>query len=396
MSFFTQIFSVTWLSIRTIRERLGSSAVAVVGIAGVVIVFVAVLSIAEGFSRTMQSAGEPDRAIVMRGGADDEMTSGLAGDAVEIMKQAPGIMRENDRPLFSPELYVMVDLPKRSTMTPANVPLRGITPDTLKVRYDAHVMPGGRMLTFGTNEIIVGRAAAGQFAGLSVGATIKTGQHTWTVVGIFESDGSVSETEMWADARVIQGAFRRGNSYQAGLARLTSPAEYQKFKDWLTTNPQLNVSVVPETEYYAAHSRTLTTVIRTVGFGIAVLMGFGAVFGAILTMYTAVSTRTREIATLRALGFNTASVLVSVLAESFGLAAIGGALGGLIAYVGFNGYQTSTMNWQSFSQVAFAFAVTPGLLAQGLGYALVMGLIGGLLPAVRAARLPISSALREL
>jgi putative ABC transport system permease protein len=396
MSFFTQIFSVTWLSIRTIRERLGSSAVAVVGIAGVVIVFVAVLSIAEGFSRTMQSAGEPDRAIIMRGGADDEMTSGLAGDSIEIMKQAPGIMRDNNRALLSSELYVMVDLPKRSTMTPANVPLRGVTPDTPKVRYDAHIMPGGRMLTFGTNEIVVGRAAAGQFAGLSVGAQVKTGQHTWTVVGIFEADGSVSETEMWSDARVLQGAFRRGNTYQSALVRLTSPAEYQKFKDWLTTNPQLNVSVVPETEYYAAHSRTLTQLIRTVGFGIAVLMGFGAVFGAILTMYTAVSTRTREIATLRALGFNTTSVVISVMAESLALGAIGGLAGGLLAYVAFNGYQTSTMNFQTFSQVAFAFAVTPMLLAQGLTYALVMAFIGGLLPALKAARLPIASALRQL
>jgi putative ABC transport system permease protein len=396
MSFITQIFSVAWLSIRTIRQRLGSSAVAVVGIAGVVIVFVAVLSIAEGFSRTMQSAGAPDRAIVMRGGADDEMTSGLGGDSVEIMKQAPGIKRDGERPLFSPELYVMVDLPKRSTMTSANVPLRGITPITPGVRYDAHILPGGRMLNFGTNEIVAGRAAVGQFAGLAVGSQIKTGQATWIVVGIFESNGSVSETELWGDAHTIQGAFRRGNSYQSALARLESPDAYKRFKDWLTTNPQLNVSVIGESEYYAAHSQTLTALIRTVGFGIALLMGFGAVFGAILTMYTAVSTRTREIATLRALGFNTTSVVVSVLVESLALGALGGIAGGLLAYLAFNGYQTSTMNFQTFSQVAFAFAVTPMLLLQGLGYALSMALIGALLPALKAARLPIASALREL
>ena len=396
MSFITQIFSVAWLSIRTIRERLGSSAVAVVGIAGVVIVFVAVLSIAEGFSRTMMTAGAPDRAIVMRGGADDEMTSGLGGDSMEIMKQAPGLKRDGQTPLFSPELYVMVDLPKRSTMTSANVPLRGITPITPSVRYDAHILPGGRMLTFGTIEIVAGRAAVGQFAGLSVGAQVKTGQSTWIVVGIFESNGSVSETELWGDAHTIQGAFRRNNSYQSALARLESPAAYKGFKDWLTTNPQLNVSVIPEVEYYAAHSQTLTTLIRTVGFGIAVLMGFGAVFGAILTMYTAVSTRTREIATLRALGFNTTSVVVSVMVESLALGALGGVAGGLLAYLAFNGYQTSTMNFQTFSQVAFAFAVTPWLLLQGLVYALAMAFIGALLPAVKAARLPIASALREL
>jgi putative ABC transport system permease protein len=313
------------------------------------------------------------------------------------MKQAPGVLRDGERPVFSPELYVMVDIPKRSTMTPANVPLRGVTEQAVKVRYDAHIVEG-RMLRFGTNEIIAGRAAVGQFAGLSVGSTLTTGQASWAVVGIFEAKGSVSETELWADAHTLQGAFRRGNTYQSALVRLSSSSQetYKTFKDWLTSNPQLNVSVVPEVEYYQGQSEVLTSLIRTVGFGIAVLMGFGAVFGAILTMYTAVSTRTREIATLRALGFNTTSVVVSVLVESLALGALGGIAGGLLAYVAFNGYQTSTMNFQTFSQVAFAFAVTPALLLQGLIYALAMAFIGALLPAVKAARLPIASALREL
>ena len=395
MSFITQIFSVAWLSIRTIRQRLGSSAVAVVGIAGVVIVFVAVLSIAEGFQAAMKNAGQSDRAIIMRGGASDEMSSGLEGEASEVIKQAPGIRREGNQALASTELYVIVDLPKRSTMTPANVPMRGVMPYTPQVRYDARIVQG-RMLTFGTNEIVAGRAAAAQFAGLSVGSLIKTGQVTWTVVGIFESGGSVSETELWADARIVQGAFRRGNSYTSVLARLESPEQFQTMKDWLTTNPQLNVSVVDESVYYSEHSQTLTQLIRTIGFAIAILMGVGAVFGAILTMYTAVSTRTREIATLRALGFNTTSVVISVLVESLALGALGGLAGGLLAYVAFNGYQTSTMNFQTFSQVAFAFAVTPWLLLQGLTYALSMAFIGALLPALKAARLPIASALREL
>jgi putative ABC transport system permease protein len=395
MSFFTQIFSVAWLSVRTISQRLGSSAVAVVGIAGVVIVFVAVLSIAEGFQAAMKNAGQPDRAIIMRGGASDEMSSGLEGEAAEVIKQAPGIRRENNQALASTELYVIIDLPKRSTMTPANVPLRGITPITPQVRYDARIVQG-RMLTFGTNEVVAGRGASAQFAGLTVGAVVKTGQVSWTVVGIFESGGSVAETEVWADARVAQGAFRRGNSYTSVLARLESPAKFKEMKNWLTTNPQLNVSVEDESTYYSEHSTTLTTLIQTIGAAIAVLMGVGAVFGAILTMYTAVSTRTREIATLRALGFNTASVVISVLAESLFLGAIGGIAGGLLAYVAFNGYQTSTMNFQTFSQVAFAFAVTPWLLLQGLSYALIMALVGGLLPALKAARLPIASALREL
>ena len=252
------------------------------------------------------------------------------------------------------------------------------------------------MFRFGTNEVIAGRSASRHFAGLSLGSEVKTGQVGWTVVGFFETGGSVSETELWCDARVLQGVYRRGNSYQSVLARLTSPESFNTFKDWLTSNPQVNVSVNPEIEYYTEQSTTITTLIRTIGFGIAALMGIGAIFGAVLTMYTAVATRTREIATLRALGFNTFSVLLSVLAESLGLAAVGGVLGGLLAYFAFNGFQASTMNWRTFSQVAFAFAVTPSLLVQGVAYALIMGLIGGLLPAVKAARLPISSALREL
>jgi putative ABC transport system permease protein len=213
---------------------------------------------------------------------------------------------------------------------------------------------------------------------------------------VFEADGGVAESEIWADSRALQGAYRRGNSYQSVLVSLDSADSLGTFTDWLTSNPAVNVMVRRENEYYAGQSQAMTTLISTIGYGIAGLMGIGAVFGAILTMYTAVATRAREIATLRALGFNTFSVLVSVLAESLALGAIGGLIGGAAAYFAFNGYQTSTMNFQTFSQVAFAFAVTPSLLIQGLTYALAMGLIGGLLPAIRAARLPISSALREL
>ena len=213
---------------------------------------------------------------------------------------------------------------------------------------------------------------------------------------MFETDGSVAETEIWCDSKILQGAYRRGNTYQTVLAHLDSSESFDRFRDWLTSNPQVNVQVRRETEYYAQQSRQLSSLIRNIGFGIAALMGIGAVFGAILTMYTAVSTRSREIATLRALGFNTTSVVVSVLAESLALAAIGGAIGGVLAYFAFNGYQTSTMNFSTFSQVAFAFQVTPQLLIMGLSYALIMGLIGGLFPALRAARLPIPSALREL
>jgi putative ABC transport system permease protein len=378
----SQTLAVASLSVRTIPQRASSSAVAMVGIAGVVIVFVAVLSIGEGFRAAMADAGAPDRAVVMRSGADSEMTSTLGGDDADVVKQAPGLLRVANRPMASAELYVLVDLNKRSTGTPANVPLRGVGAEALDVRNEV--------------KIIVGRAANRQFAGVDLGSEFTSGNLKLRIVGVFESNGSAGETEIWCDSHLIQGIYERGNSYQSVLAKLDSPAAFDTFKNWLTTNPQLNVQVLRESDYYAQQSQVMSGLIRGIGYTIAVLMGIGAVFGAILTMYTAVSTRTREIATLRALGFNTASVLISVLAESLALAAIGGLAGGLTAYFAFNGYQTSTMNFQTFSQVAFAFAVTRSLLIQGLSYALIMGLVGGLMPAIKAARLPIATALREL
>jgi putative ABC transport system permease protein len=390
-----QTLAVASISIRTIPQRLSSSIVAIVGIAGVVVVFVAVLSIGEGFQAAMTSAGAPDRVLVMRSGADSEMTSGFSGAEADVIKQAPGLMRNGNLPVASSELYVLVDRNKRSTGTPANVPLRGIERAAFQARDEIQITQG-QTFQFGTNEAIVGVAANRQFEGIELGSELKSGELTLKIVGLFTANGSVAETEIWCDSRLIQGVYRRGNSYQSVLARLDSPASFDTFKDWVTSNPQLNVQVRRESEYYAAQSTTMTSLIRGVGYTIAALMGIAAVFGAILTMYTAVASRTHEIATLRALGFNTLSVLVSVLAESLALAALGGLAGGLLAYAAFNGYQTSTMNFQTFSQVAFAFRVTPQLLTTGLIYALTMGLIGGLFPAIRAARLPISSALREL
>ena len=396
MQWIAQTLAVLALNIRTIPARLSSSGVAIIGIAGVVVVFVSVLSIAAGFQAAMQGSGSPDRALVLRSGADSEMTSGLSGADVDVIKQAPGIRRDGKAALAAAELMVIIDLPKLVTPdAPANVPVRGISAESIPMRTEFSMVEG-RMFEFGTNEVIAGRAASGQFVNLKVGDTVVTGQNRWNVVGIFEVDGGVAETEIWIDARVLQGAYRRGNTYQSLLAQLDSRDSYDAFRDYLTSNPQLNVSIRRENEYYASQSQALTRLIRTVGYGIAGLMGIGAVFGAILTMYTAVATRAREIATLRALGFNTGSVLVSVLAESMVLGLIGGSIGGAAAYLAFNGYQTSTMNFQTFSQVAFAFRVTPELLIMGLTYALLMGLIGGLFPAIRAARLPIPVALREL
>jgi putative ABC transport system permease protein len=391
----SQILAVTGVNFRSIRQRLGSSAVAVIGIAGVVVVFLGVLSIAEGFRAAMASVGDPQTVIVMRAGSDTEMTSGLSGDTARLIMDTPGIARGERGAIASPELFVIVGHPTKKDPSDANVPLRGVSSAALTVRPEIKIVEG-RMFTEGTNEIVVGRAASRQFADLNVGSAPRWGQNRWQVVGIFDANGSAAESEIWCDARVLQPAYQRGNSYQSVYARLESPDGFQAFKDALTSNPQLSVTAIREPDYFAAQSDVLQGIIRTIGFLIAGLMGIGAVFGAVNTMYTAVASRTREIATLRALGFSNFPVVFSVLAEATLLSLVGGLIGGAVAWAAFDGYQTSTMNFQSFSQVAFAFAVTPKLLALALAYAVLMGLVGGLLPAFRAARLPVVTALREL
>jgi putative ABC transport system permease protein len=392
----SQIIAVTGVNIRSIRARLGSSSVAVVGIAGVVLVFVAVLSIAEGVAATMKASGDPNTVLVLRSGSDTEMTSGLGGDSVRVIQDAPGVARDSSgTPLTSPELFVVVDHPLKRSGSPANVPLRGITPEAFKV-HDRVKIVQGRNLEFGKNEIIAGRAASHQFVGLEPGTTLKWGESTWTLVGIFEDGGSASESELWCDVKVLQPAYRRGNSYQSVYAKLAEPSAFEALKDSLTTNPQLQVTAMRSPDYYGTQTATLQMIVRTIGGIIAILMGVGAVFGAVITMYTAVASRTREIATLRALGFGSVPVVVSVLVEAALLSAVGGLVGGLAAWAAFDGYETATMNFQSFSQIAFAFRVTPALLATAMIYALIMGLFGGMLPAIRAARLPVVTALREL
>ncbi len=395
INWMSQIVVVTMLNLRTLRERLSSSLVAIVGIAGVVAVFVAVLSIAEGFRRTMTTTGSPDTAIVMRSGADSEMVSILRRDDVRIIADAPGVRRTDSGPLVSAELFVIVDLPKRSTNTTANVPLRGVSTAALEVRKTITIT-AGRMFETGRNEIIAGRSAATQFGGVDVGATLTFGRNTWTVVGIFDAGGTVADSELWCDANVLAPAYQRGSTYQTVFAKLESPEAFTRFKDSLTSDPRVNLKVLRETDYYAEQSQMLYRLITTLGTLIAGLMGIGAVFGAVNTMYTAVASRTREIATLRALGFGAFPVVVSVLVESLLLALAGGVAGGSIAYAAFNGFETATINWQTFSQIGFAFAVTPALIGSGVFYAVFMGVLGGLLPAVRAARLPIVAALREL
>ncbi|MGB7768160.1 MAG: ABC transporter permease [Verrucomicrobiia bacterium] len=395
INWFSQIASITKFGLMSVPQRRGAVAATIFGIAGVVAVLVGVLSIAAGFKQAMTVSASPDTAIVLRSGADSEMVSGLGRDETRVIGDAPGVARNDQGPLASAELFVIINLPKRSTGTDANVPLRGVEPAAFQVHNRVKIVEG-RRFDWGKDEVIVGRGAAREFAGLDVGSNLQVGRYQWPVVGMFSANGGVAESEIWTDAKVLQAAYNRGDSFQSVSVKLDSPGSFQKFKDSLTSNPQLSVKVARQSDYYAEQSETITRLITTLGFIVAFLMAIGAVFGALNTMYSAVATRTREIATLRALGFGGSAVVVSLMLESLLLALVGGALGGALAYFGFNNFHTSTMNWQSFSEVTFAFRVTPELLVRGIIWSAVIGLIGGLFPAIRAARLPIAAALREL
>ena len=386
---------MTWLNILNLPKRVATSLVAVIGVAAVVLVFAAVLSMANGFERTMTAAGSDDVAIVLRSGSTAELNSGLSNEQVLLVASTPGVVKDGDRALASPELFVIVDIRKKATGSDANVPLRGVQATAFDVREGARIAEG-RMFETGKNEMIVGRAAQQAFAGLEVGSTITLGRVDWAVVGVFEAGGSVSESEIWTDDRVLQDAYRRGNSYQSVRVRLEDKAKFADFEQALTADPRIEADVYDEREFYSTQAAGLSNFIRLLGYPITMLMGIGAVFGALNSMYSSVSSRGTEIATLRALGFGPFAVLISTIIESTLLALVGGLLGGALAYVIFNGFRVSTLNSNSFSQVVFDFAVTPDLLIQGIITALIIGLIGGLLPAVRAARLPVALALREL
>lgn len=389
-----QVVSVSAFNVRTLPQRIGSSLTAVLGIAGVVAVMVGVLSIAQGIQRTMERSAAPENVLVLRGGATTEMMSGLSGDDVRFISEAPGIARDGDGALASSELFVIINLLKKSTRTDANVPLRGVTRQAADVHNGFRIIEG-RMFEWGLNEVVVGVGAAREFEGLEVGSSIEVAREQWPVVGLFEADGGISETEIWVDAAVLQPAYRRGNSYQSVYAKLESPDAFQAFKDALTADPRLNVKPMREADYHAEQSSMLRGLVRGLGSLVAVIMGIGAIFGALNTMYTAVASRAREIATLRALGFHAGPVVISVLFESLLLALVGGMIGAGLAWLAFDGFTAATLNFTSFSQVTFAFEVSPSLLVLGTVFAMLIGFVGGLFPAIRAARLPIASALRE-
>jgi putative ABC transport system permease protein len=382
-------------NLRSVRVRWTSSIVAVLGIAGTVGVFVAMLAMARGFRATMVSSGSPSNALIMRAGSNTEMVGSVTLEQVHIIQTAPGIARGPNGPLVSPEVVVIAPFPLKATGTPANVQVRGVSPRALEVRPTIRI-DQGRFLNPGLNELFVGKNALKTYVGLDLGSTVKFNGGTWTVVGIFDSDGSSFDSEIWCDAVILDQIYQRPvNIYQSVTARLNSPDGFQALKDTFTSDPRMTVSVDREIDYYAKQSVMLTTLIETIGSMIAFVMGIGAVLAALNTMYSAVSERSREIAAIRALGFSSGSIAISFMVEATIIAAIGGIIGCLCA-LPLNGFTTSTLNFQTFSSLAFAFRVTPFVLVAGMIFALLMGIVGGTPPAIRAARRPISAALRGL
>jgi putative ABC transport system permease protein len=381
---------------RSVKARWSSAIVAVVGIAGTVGVFVAMLSLARGFKATLVSSGSEDNAIIMRAGATSEMTGGVSIDTVKIIQDKPGIARGADgSPLVTAEVVLVAPIPLISTGTDANVEIRGVSKNVLEIRRNIKIVEG-RMFTPGLNEIVVGKNANASYAGLTLGNTISLGSVQWKIVGIFDAGGSSFDSDVWGDAHLIGPAFNRPDvNFQSITVHLTSPSAFQELKDAATADPRLSVDVTREIDYYSKQSNRLTTLITVLGGLVAGVMAIGAVFGALNTMYSAVAERGREIATMRALGFGGPSVVFSFVIEALLIAFVGGLVG-CIAVLPLNGLTTGAMNLQTFSHVAFAFKITTELLVKGIVFALVMGVIGGFLPAVRAASMPVASALREL
>ena len=390
---FRQIFAITGLNLRSIPQRWGPSLVIVIGLAGVVAVFTALLAMAQGFQATLQDAGRTDNAIVLRGGSGAELNSGFGGDSADIIKLGPGIRKGSDgKPLASGELIVITELLKKGeTINGANVTLRGVEPASFELRPQLKIIEGRRFEP-GLREIIVGAGVARLFDGAGVGETLRMRGSDWTVVGIFEA-GDANDSEMWADAGTAQSTFNRGNGFSAVRVGLESPESLETLKAALAADPRLTVEVLQEQAYYSAQTGQFRATISVLAGVVTLIMALGAIFAALNTMYAAVATRTREIATLRAIGFGAMPVLVSVMVEAVVLAFVGGVAGAFIAWAMFDNLSVSTLG-QSFTQVVFAFQVSLPLVLSGLAIAMLIGFIGGLLPAVRAARMQVTTALR--
>lgn len=377
------------------RERWTSSLVAVLGIAGTVGVFVAMLALARGFKATLTSSGQPQNAIVQRAGADTEMTSAITADEVRVVEDAPQVARNEAGPLVSPEVVVIASLPMRGSDGEANVQVRGVTQRVLAVRDQVKLVEG-RFVAPGLAEAVVGRGARDAYLGLDLGATVRIGAGTWTVVGVFDGHGTAFDSEVWTDAAILNGFYNRPPSiFQAATVRLRSADDLPAFQATLEGDPRVNLQATDERAYYEKQSRVVTTLITVLGTLVAVVMALGAVFGALNTMYSAVAERSREIAVLRAIGFGGGAIVLSFFVEALIIAAVGGLVG-CLGVLPINGLTTGTINWQTFSHLAFAFRVTPDLLALGMVFALMMGALGGLPPAIRAARANVAHTLRAL
>jgi putative ABC transport system permease protein len=380
---------------RSIKERWTSTIVAVLGIAGTVGVFVAMLSLARGFKATLIASGSPGNALIMRAGSSSEMMGGITLDSVRVAQDAPGVARDANGPLVTQEVVGVVPFPLVSTGTDANVQIRGVSPNVLTIRNFAKIVQG-RMFQPGLAELVVGKNASRTYSGLTVGSTVNFGGGRWKVVGVFDAGGSSFDSEVWCDAHILSQVLKRpDNIFQSATIHLTSAASFQQFKDAVISDPRMNVDVWREVDYYAKQSTTMTRLITVLGGFVAAIMAVGAVFGALNTMYSAVAERGREIATMRALGFSTWNVILSFLFEALLISFTAGLIG-CLAVLPLNGLTTNTMNWQTFSNLAFAFKITFDLLVMGVLFALVMGVLGGLLPAIRAAISPVAVALREL
>ena len=388
-----QAGSVTHVGISTLPQRIGASSVVVIGIAGVVGVLVALLAMAEGYRQTVAATGDADTAIVLRGGSAAEVMSVMDRETLLAVSQAPEIARGADnRPLASQELVVAANLPRRGKVDEdGSVQMRGVDPVAWEVRPGMRIVEG-RWFESGRRELVVGQGARRQFAGLEPGREVRLGSDVWTVVGVFAS-GDALESEIWADAGIVATTYRRGSSRNSVTAQLTSPDAFAAFKATLLADPRLKVEADTTAEFFSRQSETMTKVLRIIGMVVGAIMAVGAVFGALNTMFATVAGRAREIATLRAIGFRGLPVVVAVMLETMLLAAIGGVVGGLIAWLVFNGYTASTLAG-GVGQLTFEFRVTPELLWNGLKWALAIGFVGGLFPAVRAARLPVTDALR--
>ena len=394
MSFIRQVLSVTNMNLRSILERSGSSLVIIVGIAGSVAVMVSLLAMAEGLSSTISSTGEEDRVIILRDGSNSELSSGVAMTEIDTVSSSPGIKSMDGEPMIAGELFAIIDLKKKGAESTSNLPIRGVQPSSFKIRPEVEIIEG-RNFTTGTAEIIVGKGANNQYEGLELGDQIKVRDSFATVVGIFSSNGNVHESEIWADLAAAQGIFRRGASASSMILKLNSPDSFDEVGLFVESYPNLELKVQSERDFYENQSSG-ADLIKIFGQVVGYIMAIGAVFAALNTMYSAVSTRLVEIGTLRALGFKGTTVLLALMMEALLLAMIGGLSGAAIAYVLFNGYTVSTLAGGSFSQTAFAFAVTADVVQQGLTLALFVGLIGGLFPAWNAARRDITEALRSI